>query len=364
MKKDADLITKNCTWCSLYAAKPECLIVVTSDQGTDWRQVYIDYLREGSLPIERTESATVVRGARRVFLANHGGRLEATCAKVSAVSEVWQLGSCPFRGTALNSCPLSLSHVGHGFGRPIRPTSRKNSWILAATEVCTKWVEATPLKRVTGEAMAAFIKERVICRFGVPKVILSDNGTPFINHHVGSLLDEYMIDHCTSSTYYAQGQRTGGGDKQDSDKDPEKSTSASPFSLVYGAETVLPVELSVPFARMILAMENSMEGRRADLEALEERWVAAALAHGKYWESVACYYNKGGVLRVFKVGDLVWKATTGVMRDLKTPKFTPRWEGPYEVVKDSMSGYYHLARIEDGFRTGAINSRYIKRFYP
>lgn len=51
MKKDANLIAKNCTWCSLYAVRPECLMVCTSDREADWRQVYIDYLREGSLPI-------------------------------------------------------------------------------------------------------------------------------------------------------------------------------------------------------------------------------------------------------------------------------------------------------------------------
>ncbi|KAG5524998.1 hypothetical protein RHGRI_031621 [Rhododendron griersonianum] len=88
---------------------------------------------------------------------------------------------------------------------PIRPGSRKNRWILAATEVYTKWVEAVPLKKATGDAVAAFIKENIICRFGIPKVILSDNGTPFINHHVGSLLDEYTVDHRTSSAYYPRG---------------------------------------------------------------------------------------------------------------------------------------------------------------
>lgn len=67
---------------------------------------------------------------------------------------------------------------------------------------------------------------------------------------------------------------------------------------------------------------------------------------------------------IFKVGDLVWKATMDVMRDLKTPKFMPKWEEPYEVIKASESGYYHLARVEDGFKTRAVNSKYIKRFYP
>ncbi|KAI8572935.1 hypothetical protein RHMOL_Rhmol01G0239700 [Rhododendron molle] len=47
-------------------------------------------------------------------------------------------------------------------------------------------------------------------------------------------------------------------------------------------KTVLPAELSVSSARMILVMESSAEGKRADLEALEETRVTATLAHEKY----------------------------------------------------------------------------------
>lgn len=75
--------------------------------------------------------------------------------------------------------------------------------------------------------------------------------------------------------------------------------------MVYRAETVLFAELSVPSARMILVMENFVEGRRADLEVLEERRVTAALAQEKYWDSVARYYNKGVIPQIFRVGDLV-----------------------------------------------------------
>lgn len=53
-----------------------------------------------------------------------------------------------------------------------------------------------------------------------------------------------------------------------------------------------------------------------------------------------------------------------VMRNLETPKFTPRWEGPYKVIKSSNSGYYHLARVNDGYKTGKVNFKFIKKFYP
>lgn len=76
---------------------------------------------------------------------------------------------------------------------------------LAATEICTKWVEAIPLGKAIGKVVSSFIKENIICRFRIPNLIISDNGTPFINENVEGLLNKYAVDHCTSSAYYPQG---------------------------------------------------------------------------------------------------------------------------------------------------------------
>lgn len=49
------------------------------------------------------------------------------------------------------------------------------------------------------------------------------------------------------------------------------STQATPFSLVYEAEVVVPVEIAVPSARLALASKVlDSEGRAYDVEALEE----------------------------------------------------------------------------------------------
>ncbi|XP_028067073.1 uncharacterized protein K02A2.6-like [Camellia sinensis] len=76
---------------------------------------------------------------------------------------------------------------------------------IAATEVSTKWVEAIPIRKADGARVANFIRESIICRFGIPKVMLSDNGTPFVNRHVGRLLNAYQIKQHKSSPYYPQG---------------------------------------------------------------------------------------------------------------------------------------------------------------
>ena len=88
---------------------------------------------------------------------------------------------------------------------PINPPSKDHIWILTGTKLFTKWVEAIPLCRAIGPAVANFIKESIICRFGIPKVILTDNGTPFVNCYVTTLLLKYKVNHHRSTPYYPRG---------------------------------------------------------------------------------------------------------------------------------------------------------------
>ena len=76
-----------------------------------------------------------------------------------------------------------------------------------AIEYFTKWVEAISLKKATSPAIANFIREHIICRFGIPHKIVTDNGTPFVNKDVRKLLDHRHIKHRKSTPYYSQGNR-------------------------------------------------------------------------------------------------------------------------------------------------------------
>ena len=72
-------------------------------------------------------------------------------------------------------------------------------------EYFIKWVEEVPLRKVTRGAVANFIKENIIARFGVPHRIISDNGTPFVNSDVRKMLEFYQVKHHQSLPYYPQG---------------------------------------------------------------------------------------------------------------------------------------------------------------
>ena len=87
----------------------------------------------------------------------------------------------------------------------VNPPSRGYIWILVATEYFTKWAKAVPLQNAIRGALANFIKENIIVRFGVPHRIISDNGTPFVNNDIRKILEFYQIKHHCSSPNYPQG---------------------------------------------------------------------------------------------------------------------------------------------------------------
>lgn len=74
--------------------------------------------------------------------------------------------------------------------------------MVAATKSFTKWFEAILLKKATSRAVRNFVLENIICRFGIPRKILSDNGTPFVGQPFKLLLSEYQIYYGKSTRYY------------------------------------------------------------------------------------------------------------------------------------------------------------------
>src|SRR5687767_6266380 len=68
----------------------------------------------------------------------------------------------------------------------------------------SRWPEAKALKSANAEEVAKFLYEEIICRFGVPKKIQSDQGTHFINELIRKLTDKFWIKHSLSSPYHPQ----------------------------------------------------------------------------------------------------------------------------------------------------------------
>ena len=76
---------------------------------------------------------------------------------------------------------------------PLPITAKGNRYIIVATDYLTKWPEAEAVTQATGQRVADFIYQVIICRHGCPKYLLSDRGTHFRNEIVESLLQKFNI---------------------------------------------------------------------------------------------------------------------------------------------------------------------------
>jgi hypothetical protein len=87
-----------------------------------------------------------------------------------------------------------------------------------------------------------------------------------------------------------------------------RATRDMPFNLVYGADTVLPLEIYLQSARVThFDSEHQAEARELDSILLEERRNTALINVQKYQESLKKYYNKSVVPRELNIMDLVLK---------------------------------------------------------
>ena len=87
---------------------------------------------------------------------------------------------------------------------PLIPTEQGNRYIIVAMEYFTRWPEAWATKTANSIDTATFIYEEIICRFGVPKVIQSDQGTHFVNDTIRQLMAKFQVKHSLSLLYHPQ----------------------------------------------------------------------------------------------------------------------------------------------------------------
>ena len=84
--------------------------------------------------------------------------------------------------------PLGTIKSQHPFQRlswdimgPLPTTLRGHKYILVVTDLFSKWVEAFPLAATDIVTLAKILTVEVICRYGVPESLHSDQGANFVS---------------------------------------------------------------------------------------------------------------------------------------------------------------------------------------
>ncbi|RDY12052.1 hypothetical protein CR513_03203, partial [Mucuna pruriens] len=84
------------------------------------------------------------------------------------------------------------------------PVSNGYSYILLAMDYMSRWVEAVATKTNDAKVVVNFLKSNIFCRFGVPKALISDQGSHFYNRAMSSLLEKYGVAHRIATAYHPQ----------------------------------------------------------------------------------------------------------------------------------------------------------------
>ena len=78
-------------------------------------------------------------------------------------------------------------------------------YLLVCTNYFTKWVEAEPLTNIRDVDVKRFIWKNIITRFGVPYVLISDNGLQFDSKAFRKYYSDLGIKNRYSTPAYPQG---------------------------------------------------------------------------------------------------------------------------------------------------------------
>nr|XP_027189420.1 protein NYNRIN-like [Cicer arietinum] len=269
--------------------------------------------------------------------------------------------------------------------------SNGHRFILVAIDYFTKWVEAASYANVTRSVVVKFIKRELICRYGLPNKIITDNATNLNNKMMKELCDSFKIQHHNSSPYRPKMNGAVEAANKNIKKIIQKmvetykdwhemlpfalhgyrtsvrtSTGATPFSLVYGMEAVLPIEVEIPSIRVL--METKLEeaewvqSRFDQLNLIEEKRMIALCHDQLYQKRLKKAYEKKVRPREFQEGDLVLKKILPIKKDFRG-KWTPNYEGPYVVKKAFSGGALILAEMDGDDLPLPVNSDAVKKYY-
>ncbi|CAF4618796.1 unnamed protein product [Rotaria magnacalcarata] len=265
--------------------------------------------------------------------------------------------------------------IGIDFCGPLKRTPRENQYVLVITDYFTRHVTAIALPNCAAETTAQALFNEYFCKYGIPAVILSDQGSHFRNQLMDNIKHLIGYNHIYSTPYHPQ---TNGiverfnatfipqisklQDTQNNNWDEylqavvfayntgiHKTTKYSPYELLYGHLPRLPITIRpahFSFAKPNDYFEQLKKTLRIYHQAAKEHIV---LQQGNSKN----VYDNNRLNPQYKIGDKVLTRIHG-NRGKLDPKFSPipkviiQVNHPTYVVQDEethVSSQVHVADL-------------------
>jgi len=231
----------------------------------------------------------------------------------------------PHNLQSINS-PWPFALWGMDIIGPFPQATGQKKFLLVAVDYFTKWIEAEPLANITARQVQNFVWKDIICRFGIPHTIITDNGRQFTDRKLAEFYESLGVRHKTSSVEHPQTH----GQAESASKvilnelkkrlcsakgkwveelvevlwayrcTPHSATGESSYNLTYGTDAMLPVEVGEPTIRKELHnLKMNEECLRAELDLLQETRDKAKIREEACKRMVARRYNSKTKPRAF-----------------------------------------------------------------
>jgi transposase InsO family protein len=255
--------------------------------------------------------------------------------------------SSPLQDTPIARYPFQRISVDTTGKYPT--TANENKFCLTVTDQFSGWVELFPISNQSTVTICDVLLKQVFNRYGFPRYMISDNGTPFISEILRQITKLGHIHHIKTSIYHprsnAMGERPhkiihemlaklGARDNWDeylpsiqSALNFSKSSSRdeSPYFLLFHRDPLIPIDTILApkeqfeteefLPRALNRLRTSYKTVRRHLKANQERnhQYVDKKSHAK--------------AREVQVGDLVY-----MFNFTKRDKFDKRWLPNYRVI--------------------------------
>jgi len=261
-------------------------------------------------------------------------------------------------------------------------------FLLVGVDYFTKWIEAKPLATMTAAKVKGFVWKSIISRFGIPHTIVSDNGRQFIDRALIAYYEELGIRHVTSLVEHSQTN----GQAEAANKvilnelkkrlgttkgrwpeellqvlwayscTPQSTTGKTPYSMVYGTDAMISVELGeLTIRRQLERMDLNSEKLMISLDTISKLREKAQIREQASKAIAARRYNTKVKPRSFRPRDLVWRMRSDVRKN--DGKFSANWEGPFRISAVVGKGAYRLEHLSGRVVPRTWNATHLKFYF-
>nr|GEW69166.1 hypothetical protein [Tanacetum cinerariifolium] len=343
------------------------ILAVVEEEGHTWMTPVYEYLTEGIIPEEKNKARVVYRKAGRYVVINKVSYKKSflgpwlRCVgplQANYVLREIHEGSCSMHAgsrsvvhhpvpwnpqeklTTIIS-PWPFYKWGIDIAGPFLKGLGKVKLLIVAMDYFTKCIEAKTVATITGTQVKKFVWDNIVCRFGLPGEIVSDNGKQFRDNPFKDWCEKLRIkarlrdknkNWVEEISHVLWAHRTM----------IKSSNRETPFSLIYGAEAVILAEIGMPTLRTAkVYMVKNNEALGISLDLLEEKREQAAIQEARSKAKMERYYNARVRSTSFHPRDFVYRNNEASHAE-DGGKLEPKWEGPYEVTEGLGKGAYRL----------------------